>query len=222
MAIVFTDITRAASLWEFNAEAMRDATLMHNELLRSLLRKHRGYEVVFLRDRNSGEGSFCLAFQSVLDAVEWCMEAQHALANTVQWPEALLDHPGAAEEWGDADKRIVFKGLRVRMGVHAGQPRMVRDPMTRRVEYIGPVVNAAARITAMTHGGQILMSAAAYGKIRESEVAKETKRVTCLGKFEMPDAPHGTLIFITLHYSLHHVCSTCCIAGLLTSHAKQQ
>jgi hypothetical protein len=49
MAIVFSDITRAASLWEYNAEAMRDATLLHNNTLRSLLTKHHGYEVVFLR-----------------------------------------------------------------------------------------------------------------------------------------------------------------------------
>jgi hypothetical protein len=49
MAIVFSDITRAASLWEFNAEAMRDATLLHNELMRALLQKHRGYEVIFIR-----------------------------------------------------------------------------------------------------------------------------------------------------------------------------
>jgi hypothetical protein len=49
MAIVFSDITRAASLWEFNAEAMRDATLLHNDTMRSLLKKHRGYEVVFIR-----------------------------------------------------------------------------------------------------------------------------------------------------------------------------
>jgi adenylate cyclase len=49
MAIVFSDITRAASLWEFNAEAMRDATLLHNDTMRALLKKHRGYEVVFLR-----------------------------------------------------------------------------------------------------------------------------------------------------------------------------
>ncbi|ELR13232.1 serine/threonine protein kinase, putative [Acanthamoeba castellanii str. Neff] len=35
MAIVFSDITRAASLWEFNAEAMRDATLLHNDTMRS-------------------------------------------------------------------------------------------------------------------------------------------------------------------------------------------
>ena len=61
---------------------------------------------------------------------------------------------------------MLYKGLRVRMGVHVGTPRMVRDPMTRRMEYIGPVVNAAARITALTHGGQIVMSQATYIGLR--------------------------------------------------------
>ena len=42
---------------------------------------------------------------------------------------------------------MVFKGLRVRMGLHAGAPKVVHDPMTRRVDYAGPVVDAAARIT---------------------------------------------------------------------------
>jgi class 3 adenylate cyclase len=152
VAIVFTDITRAASLWDSNAMAMRDATLLHNEILRALLKKHQGYEVVFLRDRNSGEGSFCMAFQEAAPAMEWCMEVQQELVKA-EWPAELVAHPGAAEEWGDHDDRVLFKGLRVRMGVHWGKPRMVRDPMTRRVEYIGPVVNAAARITALTHGG---------------------------------------------------------------------
>jgi hypothetical protein len=106
VTIVFTDITRAASLWEFNAAAMRDATLAHNTALRSALAKHSGYEVVFIRDRNSGEGSFCMAFQHTADALAWCADVQKALLN-VEWPEALLDHPGAAEEWGDTDDRLV-------------------------------------------------------------------------------------------------------------------
>jgi hypothetical protein len=104
VTIVFTDITRAASLWEFNAAAMRDATLVHNETLRGALKKHRGYEVVFIKDRNSGEGSFCMAFQQASDALAWCSEVQQALL-AVEWPEALLEHPGAAEEWGDTDDR---------------------------------------------------------------------------------------------------------------------
>jgi class 3 adenylate cyclase len=207
MAIVFTDITRAASLWEFNAAAMRDATLLHNETLRDALKRHRGYEVVFVRDRNSGEGSFCMAFQQPVDALAWCADVQRSLLG-VAWPEALLEHPGAAEEWGDTDDRVLFKGLRVRMGVHVGVPRAVRDPMTRRVEYIGPVVNAAARITALTHGGQVVMSHAAFQKVKGSpelaaqlggsdgqqEQQQELKKgsVVGLGKFEMPDAPNGT------------------------------
>ncbi len=135
--------------------AMRDATLLHNEILRNLLRKHQGYEVMFSRDRNTGEGSFCMAFQKTAQAVMWCEEAQQELVRSERWPEQLLSHPGAAVEWGDTDDRVIFKGLRVRMGIHVGTPRLVRDPMTRRVEYAGPCVDIAARITALTHGGQV-------------------------------------------------------------------
>jgi class 3 adenylate cyclase len=87
---------------------------------------------------------------------------------------------------------VVYKGLRVRMGVHVGTPKAVRDPMTRRVEYIGPVVNAAARITAMTHGGQIVLSHAAHAKLGTDVGLKDNLRVVCLGRFEMPDASRGT------------------------------
>jgi class 3 adenylate cyclase len=80
---------------------------------------------------------------------------------------------------------------------------MVRDPMTRRVEYIGPVVNAAARITAMTHGGQIVLSHTVHDKIKdvgagnkaagEGEAQQEKPRtLVSLGKFEIPDTPQGT------------------------------
>ncbi len=154
VTIVFSDITRAASLWEFNPLAMKEATLLHNTLLRELLKKHQGYEVLFIKDRNSGEGSFCMAFQQTISALEWCEEVQQELVKA-EWPEALLEHPGASEEWGDTDDRVIFKGLRVRMGVHVGKPRLIRDPMTRKVEYIGPCVNIAARITALTQGGQV-------------------------------------------------------------------
>jgi class 3 adenylate cyclase len=237
VTIVFTDITRAASLWEFNAGAMRDATLMHNETLRAALKKHRGYEVVFIRDRNSGEGSFCMAFQSASDAVAWCSEVQQALLR-VEWPEALLEHPGAAEEWGDTDDRylvsrafpsafpdrrltkrgtcdrVLYKGLRVRMGVHMGTPRVVRDPMTRRVEFIGPVVNAAARITAMTHGGQIVLSHTVHDKIKDAgpgdaqgaDDAPRRRLIVALGKFEIADAPHGTSAIRLLRVALCRQC----------------
>jgi class 3 adenylate cyclase len=98
VTIVFSDITCSATLWEFDPIAMRDATILHNEIARDLLRKHAGYEVIsFTKDRNSGEGSFCLAFQNISNALEWCMEVQVTLLSA-PWPESLLKHPGAAEE----------------------------------------------------------------------------------------------------------------------------
>jgi len=148
-----------------------------------------------------------MAFQSTADALEWCMAAQQELVK-VNWPKQLLEHPGASEEWGDQDEKVIFKGLRVRMGVHLGQPRAVRDPMTRRVEYIGPAVNTAARITAMAHGGQILLSAAAYDKIKDTPLASpESKQISYLGKFEMPDAPKGPSIhcLLSLCWKTHMV-----------------
>lgn len=74
------------------------------------------------------------------------------------------------------------------MGLHLGVPKVVRDPMTRRVEYIGPVVNTAARITAMTHGGQIVMTHAVHAKAVSDF---PSKRLVSLGAFELPDTPGG-------------------------------
>jgi hypothetical protein len=52
-----------------------------------------------------------MAFGSTVDAVEWCMEVQQALMTEVDWPKALLDHPGAAEEWDDINQRYVSATL---------------------------------------------------------------------------------------------------------------
>jgi hypothetical protein len=48
-----------------------------------------------------------MAFGSTTDAVEWCMEAQLALVQCADWPEALIEHPGAAEEWDEIKERYV-------------------------------------------------------------------------------------------------------------------
>jgi class 3 adenylate cyclase len=206
VAVVFSDITRAASLWEYNAEAMRDATAAHNALLRALATKYGGYEAGVGRERNTGEGSFCLVFVRAFDALRWCAEAQVALLG-VDWPEALLAHPGAGVEVdGGMEERVVFRGLRVRMGVHVGHPRAVKDAMTRRVEYVGSVVNTAARMTALAHGGQVLVSqpvrdrlAAEAGTIgsaeRLAELVTDDKRIKRLGRFELPDVPGGANLY---------------------------
>lgn len=101
VAIVTSDISGAAALWEADPLAMRDATLLHNELMREQIKQYSGYEVLsFSKEHVSGQGYFCIAFQEISDALEWCIAAQQALFNA-SWPESILSHPEATEEGDD-------------------------------------------------------------------------------------------------------------------------
>ncbi len=81
-----------------------------------------------------GDG-FGVAFQRTSDAVAAAVELQ--------------------ESFTSADRAV--SGLRVRMGLHIG------EAVERDGDYFGPTVNRTARIVALAHGGQILMSSAAAG-----------------------------------------------------------
>ena len=76
---------------------------------------------------------FCAAFSSASAAIEAAIDAQRALAAT--------------------DFSAVG-GLRVRMALHAG------SAAERDGDYFGPTVNRVARLLAIGHGGQILVSGA--------------------------------------------------------------
>jgi class 3 adenylate cyclase len=156
VTVVYTDITRAATLWEHDASAMRDATMLHNTIVRSEIKKHGGYEVLLPRGKNNGEGCFCVVFQNQTDALGWCRDVQRALL-VADWPKRLLEHPGACEITATVSNDIAFRGPRVRMGVQRGPVKISRDPITRRMEYSGGTVDAALGITTIAHGGQILV-----------------------------------------------------------------
>ena len=76
---------------------------------------------------------FCMAFATALDALAAALDAQRALAN---------------EDFSAVD------GLRVRMALHAGSAD------ERDGDYFGPTVNRVARLLAVGHGGQVLVSGA--------------------------------------------------------------
>jgi len=182
MTLAFSDIHKASVLWEFCPEAMKDATLMHNKLLRDALKEFKGYEVTLMKD-GGGEGSFCMAFQKAHNALKWAVAVQERLMD-VDWPAKLLEHPAAAEEW-DAEDNKIFRGLRIRIGMHYGAPRTTRDALTRRVEFIGPVVNKAARITTLAAGGQILFSKEMYDQIKNWSKIKTLGQPLRLGKMKV-------------------------------------
>ena len=81
---------------------------------------------------------FAVAFQ----------RASGAVAAAVELQESLTSEESASS------------GLRVRMGLHTG------EAVERDDDYFGPTVNRTARIMAMAHGGQFLLSTSTAGLVQ--------------------------------------------------------
>lgn len=149
VAIVFTDIKNSTSLWETNP-GMQTAMRMHNSLLRRQLRIIGGYEV-----KTEGD-AFMVSFPTVASAVLWAFTCQLQLLNE-DWPREILECEDGREVLDSHGERIQ-RGLSVRMGIHWGTPVWERDPITRRMDYFGPMVNKSSRVSASADGGQIMAS----------------------------------------------------------------
>ena len=126
VTLLFTDVEGSTLLLErLGVEQFAEALALHRRVLREAFARHGGYEV-------DEEGdAFLVAFQAAGEAVAAACEAQQGLASVV-WP--------------------LKAGLRVRMGVHTGEPLPVPP------KYVGLDVHRAARIMAAGHGGQVLVS----------------------------------------------------------------
>jgi predicted ATPase/class 3 adenylate cyclase len=83
---------------------------------------------------------FCAAFRTPLAAVSAALDAQRALAAEV-WPTS--------------------RPVLVRMGLHTGACE------ERDNDYFGPPVNRTARLEAIAHGGQVLLSGATAGLVAD-------------------------------------------------------
>ena len=150
VSLVFTDIKNSTMLWETYPIAMRSAIKMHNEVMRRHLRIIGGYEV-----KTEGD-AFMVAFPTVTSALLWCFTIQSQLLE-VQWPQEILSSINGQEVLDNEDN-VIFRGLSVRMGIHWGHPVCELDPVTKRMDYFGPMVNRAARISSVADGGQITVS----------------------------------------------------------------
>src|SRR5687767_8089856 len=132
VTFLFTDIEGSTKLWEQHPQAMKAALSAHDTLLRGAIEANGGY--VF---KTLGDG-FCAAFSSAQDAARAALAAQRALQSY---------------DWGNTGIRS--GAIKARMAVHTGQAEEYGG------DYFGPSVNRAARILAVGHGGQVLISMSA-------------------------------------------------------------
>ena len=158
VSIVFTDIEGSTSLWENFPSIMPKTIETHHSICRRVIIENNGYEV-----KTEGD-AFMIAFHQPIDAVRFATKTQLLLLKQ-KWPAQIMSHPFCATE-RDAAGNVIFRGLRVRMGIHTGYPSCRKDDNTGIMDYFGSMVNRAARVEHAASGGQILASARTYESCR--------------------------------------------------------
>jgi len=125
VTFLFTDIEESTNLLDKLGNQYATVLADHHKIMRAAIQKWNGHEVDTQGD------AFFITFTRAMDAIQCAAEAQRALAT----------HP-----W------IHGKPLRVRMGLHTG------EPLIASTGYVGMDVHRAARIGDSAHGGQVLLS----------------------------------------------------------------
>jgi predicted ATPase/class 3 adenylate cyclase len=125
LTMLFSDIEGSTSLLTTLGDRWGEALSAHRRILRGCFEAHSGVEMGTEGD------SFFVVFTSAGEALLAAVEAQRGLQSH--------DWPGGVP-------------VRVRMGLHTGEPQWHED------SYIGLDVHRAARISATASGGQIVVS----------------------------------------------------------------
>ncbi|KAL0486379.1 adenylate cyclase [Acrasis kona] len=150
ICIMFTDVQNSTFTWKTCGQNMATAIAIHNKIIRNCILRHDGYEV-----KNLGD-SFMVVFSDHLKAVRCANDIQLSLLHGA-WPEDVLKIDTASElidEFGC----LLFRGLRVRIGIAVGDPTPVLDTVTRRTDYFGDCINLSSRIESVCEGGLSYMS----------------------------------------------------------------
>ncbi|GET85738.1 hypothetical protein, conserved [Leishmania tarentolae] len=145
-------------LWAADTELMRTSAQLLYSSLRLKMGEYGGYECY------SDDVSMLLAFADAAAACRFCTESQEWLMR-LPWPAALLKLPEAVEERSDSG-RLLYRGLRVSMALHAGEayvePSGIPLNGGYRNHYYGKAVSQLVHLCSLTQGGQVVASTAAW------------------------------------------------------------
>jgi YVTN family beta-propeller protein len=160
VTFLFTDIEGSTRLLKQLRERYAEALEEHQRILRQAFAAHFGHEIDTQGD------SFFVAFRRAKEAVAAAVDAQRRLA---------------VHEWPDGSE------LRVRMGIHTG------EPAASGKSYVGLGVHRAARICAVGHGGQVLVSQATRELLRDDPLPDVSLRD--LGEHQLKDLDEPERIY---------------------------
>jgi predicted ATPase/class 3 adenylate cyclase len=120
----------------------------------------------------TGDGLLAI-FGRAQDGVNACLKAQQSLFNA---------------GWGETG------ALKVRMGLHIGEAQ------SRAGDYFGPAVNRTARLMAIAHGGQVLLTAITVDNVKDNLPNSATLRD--LGEHRLKDLERPVHVYQLLHPDL--------------------
>ncbi len=132
VTFLLTDVERSTLLWEERGEVMAGVMARCHELIAEAMQARGG-----VLPEEQGEGDSAVGvFVRASDAVACALDLQRAMRS---------------EEWCEG------VDLRVRVSVHTGEA-VLRDARN----YTGPSIHRCARLRAIGHGGQTLLSRSTY------------------------------------------------------------
>lgn len=170
VTFLLTDVEGSTILWEKDDAAMQKAMARHHEIAFDVIKRHKG-----ARPQDQGEGdSIVGAFAKATDAVACALDLQLTLAKE-QWPTA--------------------SPIKVRIGIHTGEIELRDDR-----NYFGFSINRCARVRAVAHGQQTLLSQATANHVRDS--LPKGAWLTDLGQHRLKDLADAESLFQLCHADL--------------------
>lgn len=160
VTLVFTDIEGSTRLLARIGDRYAQVLAEHRRLLREAFAQSGGVEVDTQGD------AFLVAFARAGDAVRAAVAAQRGLS-ACAWPDGAR--------------------VRVRMGIHTGEPALSGEG------YVGLDLHRGARICAAGHGGQVLASAATHALL--SNETGDGVGWRDLGEHRLKDLPEPEHLF---------------------------
>ncbi|KAK7198058.1 hypothetical protein NESM_000761500 [Novymonas esmeraldas] len=146
-------------LWAADTELMRTSAQLLYTTLRLKMGEYGGHECY------SDDVSMLLAFSDATAACRFCTESQEWVMK-LPWPTALLQLAEGQEERSGGG-RLIYRGLRVAMALHAGEafvePSGIPFHGSYRNHYYGKAVSQLVHMCSLTQGGQIVASTTAWG-----------------------------------------------------------
>ncbi|KAK7199354.1 receptor-type adenylate cyclase [Novymonas esmeraldas] len=180
VTLIFTDIESSTAMWAALPQLMADAIAAHHRVIRQVIKRYKCYEVKTIGD------SFMIACKDAHSAVCLACEVQAELLG-YDWGTAEIDSTYREFELARVDSvdgyvpttaRLspeeyegLWRGLRVRMGLHTGLSDIRYDEVTKGYDYYGDTSNMAARTEAIANGGQVVATETTWWALSHDERA---------------------------------------------------